>query len=182
LKDLFPAIYNIAQDKQAKVSDYLTLHNEDMVWLVILLRSLQDWEVEDFTSFIDLLYNEKVKREEGDNMKWNHTKSGMFEVRSYYQLLSASGTTEFPWKNIWRVKVPHKVAFFTSLAAHGKNLTIDNLRRWQINVVDGVLCAKGAEKQGIISFFTVSMFGNCGRWFFVCLEFIGLCHVWYRIS
>ena len=98
-------------------------------------------------------------------MKWNHTKSGMFEVRSYYQLLSASSNTEFPWKNIWRVEAPHKVAFFTSLAAHGKNLTIDNLRRWQIYVVDGVLCAKGAAKQGIISFFTVSMFGNCGRWF-----------------
>lgn len=83
MKDLFPVIHSIAQDMQAKVSDYLSWHNDKMLWSVIFLRSLQDWEVEVYTAFIALLYNHKVKREEGDNMRWNHTKSGLFEVRSY---------------------------------------------------------------------------------------------------
>ena len=38
----FPTLYTIAQDKQALMSNYLTWHNEEMVWLVILLRVLQD--------------------------------------------------------------------------------------------------------------------------------------------
>jgi hypothetical protein len=57
LKDFFPALYNIAQDQQVRVADYLSWHNAEMVWSVILLRALQDWEMEDFTAF---LYTRKV--------------------------------------------------------------------------------------------------------------------------
>jgi hypothetical protein len=41
LKDLFPAIYNIAQDKQTLISDYLSWHNDEMVWSVNLLQSFK---------------------------------------------------------------------------------------------------------------------------------------------
>jgi hypothetical protein len=40
MKDLFPTLYHIAQDKQALVSDYLNWHNEEMVWSVTLIRAL----------------------------------------------------------------------------------------------------------------------------------------------
>jgi hypothetical protein len=50
----------------------------------------------------------------------------------------------FPWKSVWRVKVPPKVAFFIWLAAHGKNLTIDNLHRRKIWVLDWCLMCKRA--------------------------------------
>lgn len=33
----------------------------------------------------------------------------------------------FPWKSIWKAKVPSKVAFFAWSAALRKILTIDNL-------------------------------------------------------
>jgi hypothetical protein len=42
LRDVFPAIYQIALHKQATVSEYLSWHNDDMVWSVNLHRSLQD--------------------------------------------------------------------------------------------------------------------------------------------
>ena len=90
LKGLFPALYNIAQDKQAKVSDYLTWHNDEMVWSVNLVRSLQDWEVEAFMGFMEFLYKQSMQKEEMDTMRWNHTKSGLFEVRSLYRLLMES--------------------------------------------------------------------------------------------
>ena len=32
-----------------------------------------------------------------------------------------------PWKGIWKVKVPKRVAFFMWIAAHGQILTLDNL-------------------------------------------------------
>ena len=51
----FPALYNVAQDQQVRVADYLSWHNAEMVWL--LLRALQDWEMEDLTAF---LYTQKV--------------------------------------------------------------------------------------------------------------------------
>ena len=76
---------------------------------------------------MEFLYNQKVKKEEMDTMRWKHTKSGLFEVRSFYGLLSGRGNAQFPWKNVWKPKIPSKVAFFMWLAAHDKNLTIDNL-------------------------------------------------------
>lgn len=89
LKDLFPTLYNIAQDKQALVSDYLTWHNEEMVWSVTPIRSLQDWEIviEDFTALMDILYHHKIKRTEEDQMRWKHTRSDIFEVRFYCHLI-----------------------------------------------------------------------------------------------
>jgi hypothetical protein len=146
LKGLFPALYNIAQDKQVKVSDYLSWHNDEMVWSVNLVRSLQDWEVEEFMAFMDFLYTHIVKKEEMDSMRCNHTKSGLFEVRSFYRLLSGSSNTKFPWKNVWKIKIPSKVAFFLWLAAHDKNLTIDNLRLRQLYVVEWCfMCKRGSE-------------------------------------
>jgi hypothetical protein len=181
LKGLFPAIYNIAQDKRAKVSNYLSWHNDDMVWSVNLVRSLQDWEVEEFMVFMEFLYNQKVKKEEMDSMRWNHTKSGLFEVRSFYGLLSGRSNTQFPWKNVWKPKIPSKVAFFMWLAAHDKNLTIDNLRRRQHYVVEWCFMCKRGSETGEHLFLHCDYAGNCGRWFFVCLAFNGLCLARCRI-
>ena len=83
LKGLFSALYNIAQDKQANVSNCLTWHNDDMVWSMNLVCSLQHWEVEDFKVFVEFPYKQKVKKEEMDTMRWKHTMSGLFEVRSF---------------------------------------------------------------------------------------------------
>jgi hypothetical protein len=73
------------------------------------------------------------------------------------------------------------IAFFTWLAAHGENLTIDNLHWCQIMVIEWCFMSKGPVKQWITSSFTVSMRGNCGLWFSVCMEFIGLCPARYLI-
>lgn len=42
----------------------------------------------------------------------------------------------FPWKSICKVKVPRKVAFLSWTATLGKILTIDNLRRRRVLVLD----------------------------------------------
>ena len=56
LRDVFPLIYQIALHKQATVSKYLSWHNEDMVWSITLQRSLQDWELGEYTDLITFLY------------------------------------------------------------------------------------------------------------------------------
>ena len=95
---------------------------------------------------MEFLYNQKVKKEEMDSMRWKHTKSGLFEVRSFYGLLSGRSNTQFPWKNVWKPKIPSKVAFFMWLAAHDKNLTIDNLCCRRHCVVEWCfMCKRGSE-------------------------------------
>uniref|UniRef100_A0A2N9GD74 Reverse transcriptase domain-containing protein n=1 Tax=Fagus sylvatica TaxID=28930 RepID=A0A2N9GD74_FAGSY len=93
MKDLFPTLYHIAQNKQAVLSDYLNWHNEEMVWSVTLLRALQDWELDDFTTFMENLYKMRIKQNDADQMQWDHTGSGLFEVRSFYHILCGGNRT-----------------------------------------------------------------------------------------
>ena len=70
----------------------------------------------------------------------------MFKVRSYYRVLRSTTQPPFPWKTIWKLKVPIKVSFFLWTAALGRILTIDNLRRRQVVVVDlYCMCKRGEE-------------------------------------
>jgi len=42
----------------------------------------------------------------------------------------------WPWKSIWKVKVPLRVAFFVWTATIGKILTLDNLRKMNIIMME----------------------------------------------
>jgi hypothetical protein len=100
-------------------------------------------------SFFDRLYSILARHGEGDRLVWNPSKKGLFEVRSFYEeLIRKDGPSipSFPWKNIWRVKAPTSVAFFVWLAALGKILTHDNLRKRNVIVIEWCcLCKKSGE-------------------------------------
>ena len=50
-------------------------------------------------------------------------------MRSYYKYLSSSAGIAVPWKRIWQTNAPPRVAFYVWVAAMGRILTTDNLRR-----------------------------------------------------
>jgi hypothetical protein len=80
---------------------------------------------------------------------WNPSKKGLFEVRSFYKELIRKDDPFvpcFPWKNIWRVKAPTRVAFFVWSAALGKILKHDNLRKRKVIVIEWCcLCKKSGK-------------------------------------
>jgi len=81
-----------------------------------------------------------------DRVVWNISKKRNFEVKTFYKALVCHEAAYFPWKGIWHVKVPKRVAFFVWTAALGKILTHDNLRRRGIVVVEWcVMCKKHGE-------------------------------------
>ena len=85
---------------------------------------------------IGLLYSVKVHQYQEDRVCWGSSRSGCFEVKSYYQILSLNTPLGFPWKSIWKVGAPPCVAFFIWTAVHGKILTMDNLRKHRLCIVD----------------------------------------------
>jgi hypothetical protein len=60
-------------------------------------------------------------------MWWVPLRKGVFEVSSFYRVLSFHGSLPFPWKGIWRTKAPPRMVFFAWTAARSKIPTIDNL-------------------------------------------------------
>ena len=76
-----------------------------------------------------------------DTLTWKLTKTEVFDVHSYYKLLSGPLTELFPWECIWCAKVPKWVSFFLWTAARDGILTIDNLvKRGQSLVNRCCLC------------------------------------------
>jgi hypothetical protein len=83
---------------------------------------------------------------------WIPSKRKLFEVRSYFGVLDSfaeradEGSCLFPWKSIWKVKVPVRVSFFAWTAAFGRILTVDNLRKRGLIVVDWCsMCKRSGE-------------------------------------
>jgi hypothetical protein len=60
----------------------------------------------------------------------------MFKVKSFFYSLACSEGSRFPWKSVWRTQAPSRAAFFTWSAALGKILTLDNLRKQHVIVID----------------------------------------------
>jgi hypothetical protein len=51
-------------------------------------RLVQDWEMEMVLSFFTRLYSISVRHGEDDRLVWNLSKMGLFEVKSYYEVLN----------------------------------------------------------------------------------------------
>jgi hypothetical protein len=59
---------------------------------------------------------------------------------------STHGLASFPWKSVWKSKAPPRVAFFVWTAVHSKILTLDNLGRRGLVVVNRCwLCEADGE-------------------------------------
>ena len=108
----FPDLFRITRDKEALVSTHLRVRNDVVHWELDFIRSLHDWELESMSKFLDLLYSVSSKGQGNDQMWWQPSGSSIFQVRSYYQVLSNTAGVMFPWKCIWRSKVPPRVNFF----------------------------------------------------------------------
>jgi hypothetical protein len=136
LKEAFPNFFNMASFKGASIANNLERYNGIIQWNIQFSRLSHDWEVEVLASFYKCLYDCKLRGVGADKLWWLHSRKGVFEVKSFYRALSPSRSSSFPWKSIWRTKAPHRVAFLAWTAALGKILTVDNLRRKGMVVVN----------------------------------------------
>ena len=79
-------------------------------------------------------------------MCWIPSKDKGFLVKDYYRILAGPTTFSFPWISIWKQKIPFRVAFFVWSAALGKCLTIDNLRKRKVQILDWCyMCKSNGE-------------------------------------
>ena len=106
-------LYCIAINKDVFVAEYLCWLNGIAHWDVLFVRPIQDWELVSLESYFALLYYSKVDGKEEDKVVWVTAWSGSFEMWSFYSILSDRSNHPLPWKSIWKVKAPAKVAFFT---------------------------------------------------------------------
>jgi hypothetical protein len=52
------------------------------------------------SAFFELSYSQKVRQGDKDKICWYPSKRKLFEVKSYYHMLSTPVSSHFPWKGI----------------------------------------------------------------------------------
>jgi hypothetical protein len=87
-----------------------------------------------------------VSRDCADRLWSVPSKKGLFKVKSYFSSLAGFEGRHFPWKSVWQTRAPSRVAFFAWSAALGKILTVDNLRKRHIIIVDRCCLCKRDEE------------------------------------
>ena len=118
-----------SHDKEAYISDLLG-HQEDRgtsFWNLRFYRNFHERELEVAISFLNFIQS-RIPRGIGcDSPHWCLKRNGKFDIRTFYNKIRGTSLSSFPWKGIWKVKIPKSVAFFLWTAAHGRILTLDNL-------------------------------------------------------
>ena len=64
LKDVFPELFGIANNKESSVAKLLSSLGNGFNWNVNFVRPVQDWELESVVTFVDLIYS-GLARENG---------------------------------------------------------------------------------------------------------------------
>uniref|UniRef100_A0A2N9G614 Uncharacterized protein n=1 Tax=Fagus sylvatica TaxID=28930 RepID=A0A2N9G614_FAGSY len=146
LKADFPELYCLARNKEAFVKDHMHYRNESVSWDFNFTRNAQDWELDAVASFLELLASSSIKGYGEDRLCWRGSSKEGFQVRIYYKYLLPLAGMEVPWKRIWKTNAPPRVAFFVWVAAMGRILTTDNLRRRHVIVLDWCcMCKENGE-------------------------------------
>ena len=120
-KILYPQLFLCSANKEACISEVLSppVGDNDRVWSLRFQRDFNDWELADSYSFIHFIQT-RIPRGGGcDKLCCDLNGSGKFDTWSFYHKIRNVAPSTFPWKRIWKVKVPKRVAFFMWTVAHG---------------------------------------------------------------
>ena len=142
----YPALFRFCRNKDASVAKLMLFANGVLFWDVSFFRGVHVRDLEALSNFMESIYVSPLRGLGEDKMCWIPSKHKGFRVSDYYKILVGNTFLGFPWKSIWKQKIPSRVAFFVWTAALGKCLTIDNLRKRKVWILDWCyMCKRNGE-------------------------------------
>ena len=114
-------------NKKSYIFEVLSPPVGDRVWSLRFCREFNDWELVASYSLLHFIQSRIPMGGGCDSLCWCLNESRKFDIQSFYHKIRNTTPSTLPWKGIWKVKVPKKVAFFMWIAAYSQILTLDNL-------------------------------------------------------
>uniref|UniRef100_A0A2N9FC99 Reverse transcriptase domain-containing protein n=1 Tax=Fagus sylvatica TaxID=28930 RepID=A0A2N9FC99_FAGSY len=148
LKEIFPRLYDCSLNQGDSIAEVLSSQGigQARVWNVTFGRDCNDWELDQMVSFLSLLHSHTPRGDVGDKLVWGPGRKGIFDSRSFYHVLHTPQKIYFPWKGIWGLKAPPRVAFFMWTVAWGRILTCDNLKKRGFMLAGWCCMCKSADE------------------------------------
>ncbi|WMV23130.1 hypothetical protein MTR67_016515, partial [Solanum verrucosum] len=140
-----PDIYNVVLGQQNIIAELWTKQG----WSFNFRREYNDREIARVAKFLNTVEAFNGLQTGEDVMWWKGNSRGEFKVNSAYKLMNQTTpqTHSWPWKQIWRSKIPHIISCFIWLFAKEVALTQDNLKKRGITLCSSCfLCEEALEK------------------------------------
>jgi hypothetical protein len=137
---------SIAREKDASVAANVEFLGGAFQWNVIFGREIHDWEVEVVTSFYQRLQIASIRMGAKINCGEIPLKREGLRSKISSELCLMQKVTAFLGRVCGGLRLPQGQLFFVWSAALGKILTLDNLRKRQVVVVNRCyMCKKDGE-------------------------------------
>ena len=106
----YPDLFRFCRNKEASVSELMKSSNGVLFWDVSFFRGVHAQELEAMLGFMETIYGSSIRGFGEDKMCWIPSKDKGFMVNDYYRILVGPTIYCFPWKSIWKQKIPSRVA------------------------------------------------------------------------
>jgi len=144
LGEEFPSLHIIAAEPNSTIAS----NRSNDIWDLRFRRNLNDWELNDIFAFFAKLQPCSFSPQEPDRLKWGNSRKGHYTVKEGYHSLCSRNSMidKWPWKHIWKTKLPTKVICFCWTALYNSCLTQDNLSKRKLQLANRCyFCHKHTE-------------------------------------
>lgn len=124
LKDAYPRLFSITTNPDFTMAQ----NREGDTWNLSLRRNLNDWKIKDLIALLGCLQNRLLNSQSRDRLNGGGSRERSYSVRASYNILSFNKELidQWPWKLIWKIKLPPKFNAFSWIAINSACLTQDN--------------------------------------------------------
>ena len=120
-------LFRFCRNKEASMVELMKSPNGVLFWDVSSFKGVHVRESEALSRFMETIYGSSIRGFGENKMCWIPSKDKGFLVKDYYRIFVGPTIFSFPWRSIWKQKIPSRIAFFVWSATLGKCLMIDNL-------------------------------------------------------
>lgn len=139
-----PGLFYLARDPNSTISQ----NRDGTTQSIMFRRNMQDWEFSDLNKLLQTLKSFSLNNQAANQFKQGSTAEGDYTVTAAYdQSRSLNKLNDhWPYKLIWKTKLPPKIICFCWTALYEACNTQDNLYKMKHIIVNGCyLCQKEAD-------------------------------------
>ena len=139
LAEKYPRLYLVSSQQNQLIRQLGTHKDNGWERNFIWRRPLFDIEIDSAVSFLREVKGKSIQQQGSDGWEWLGEPSGTYSTHSVYNMIweeIADGSQEECFEELWKIKIPSKIAIFAWRLFRDRLPTRKNLQRRQVQISD----------------------------------------------